>query len=227
MSKQGSFSVPSTPTHERGRVPPGAIAVNMKWRDSQLVKSLSGKVRIVYDNQLEVVDFHPANDTAVIYISEQDMVAGTSHKKRIVKLRKVASMKGVVLAEKTDMSQQYCQSLQRFVVLELGLVLLFVTSPTEAADLLIEMWWIRNRMGQVLEESKPFSNPFRIKRKIQPIDGSVLSATKLIPRLGSVKAKALLIKFGSIKELSKASTQDIAEVVGQSTAMHIYEFLNK
>ncbi|XP_033102156.1 Fanconi anemia core complex-associated protein 24-like isoform X2 [Anneissia japonica] len=218
MSKQGSFSVPSTPTHERGRVPPGAIAVNMKWRDSQLVKSLSGKVRIVYDNQLEVVDFHPANDTAVIYISEQDMVAGTSHKKRIVKLRKVASMKGVVLAEKTDMSQQYCQSLQRFVVLELGLVLLFVTSPTEAADLLIEM---------VLEESKPFSNPFRIKRKIQPIDGSVLSATKLIPRLGSVKAKALLIKFGSIKELSKASTQDIAEVVGQSTAMHIYEFLNK
>ncbi|XP_071957774.1 Fanconi anemia core complex-associated protein 24-like [Antedon mediterranea] len=215
---QSTSLVPSTPTHDRGRVPPGAIAVNIKWRGSDLVKYFSGKAKVVFDSQLDIVDFHPSHDTAIIYVSEQDMVAGTSYKKRIVKLRKVTSMKGVVLAEKTEMSKQYCLNLQKFVVLELGLVILFISTPIQAASLLIEM---------VLEENKPFSNPFRIKRKSQPIDISVLSTMKLVPRLGAVKAKALLVEFGSIEAISKASIKDLTKIVGQSTASHIYEFFNK
>ena len=48
-------------------------------------------------------------------------------------------MKGIVVAEKTKTSAQYFAPLQKFVVLEIGLVLIPVTSHEELAKLLIQM----------------------------------------------------------------------------------------
>ena len=48
-------------------------------------------------------------------------------------------MKGIVLAEKTRTSAQYFPALQKFVVLEIGLVLIPVTSREELSGLLIQM----------------------------------------------------------------------------------------
>lgn len=45
----------------------------------------------------------------------------------------------IVLAEKTVSSAQYYQSLQNFVVLELGFGIIPVPGPTEAAGLLVQM----------------------------------------------------------------------------------------
>ena len=36
-----------------------------------------------------IVDFHPASDVAIVYLSEADLVAGSSYKRKLVKLRKV------------------------------------------------------------------------------------------------------------------------------------------
>ena len=50
-----------------------------------------------------------------------------------------ASFKKVVLAEKTPLSSQYFYDLQKFIVIERGLVLLPVASPTEAGKILAQM----------------------------------------------------------------------------------------
>jgi len=44
-----------------------------------------------------------------------------------------------VLAEKTPLSSQYFYDLQKFIVIERGLVLLPVASPTEAGKILAQM----------------------------------------------------------------------------------------
>ena len=50
---------------------------------------------------------------------------------------------------------------------------------------------------QVLLESKPQSNPYRIKMKPQPTDQAVLATLQTVPGLGQKKAMALLSKFNS------------------------------
>ena len=44
-----------------------------------------------------------------------------------------------MLAEKTSLSSQYFYDLQKFIVIERGLALLPVTSPTEAGKILAQM----------------------------------------------------------------------------------------
>ena len=48
-------------------------------------------------------------------------------------------VKGTVIAEKTDTSKQYFSDLQKFVVLDLGLMLIPVSDQHEAARLLAQM----------------------------------------------------------------------------------------
>jgi hypothetical protein len=54
-------------------------------------------------------------------------------------LLQLNAFRGVVIAEKTRLSRQYFVALQKFVVLELGLVLVPVSQQTEAAGLLVKM----------------------------------------------------------------------------------------
>ena len=53
----------------------------------------AGSVNVLYEDQLGVVDFHPSSNTAVLYISEGDLVMGQSYRRRVVKLRKVKTQK--------------------------------------------------------------------------------------------------------------------------------------
>ena len=48
-----------------------------------------GGLSVLYEDKLGVVDFHPSTETAVIYISEADLVTGQMYKRKVVKLRKV------------------------------------------------------------------------------------------------------------------------------------------
>ena len=48
-------------------------------------------------------------------------------------------MRGVVIAEKTTTSSQYFGALQKFAVLELGLVLIPVATQTETGNILIQL----------------------------------------------------------------------------------------
>ncbi|MGH0147393.1 UNVERIFIED_CONTAM: hypothetical protein FKN15_059801 [Acipenser sinensis] len=67
------------------------------------------------------------------------MVIGNNYKRKLVRIRNATSLRGIVLVEKARISEQYFQSVQKFVVFELGMTLLLVASQTEASWLLIQL----------------------------------------------------------------------------------------
>jgi len=133
-------------------------------------------------------------------------------------LQKVASFRKVVLAEKTPLSSQYLLSLQKFVVIERDLVLLPVANSDEVGKILAQM---------VFLERKPQNNPYRIKMKPTPIDKALLTTLQAVPGLGQKKALSLLTQYGSIEQISKASTASLSTVVGKANAQQVKDFFQQ
>ncbi|KAM7432192.1 hypothetical protein ABFA07_017349 [Porites harrisoni] len=198
---------------------PGHILVNERFHGSEIVKALQeSHVTVQVDDCMGVLDFHPSLEVGVVYLTEADLVAGgDSYKSKLLKLAK-ASFRKVVLAEKTSLSSQYFYDLQKFIVIERGLALLPVTSPTEAGKILAQM---------VFLESKPQNNPYRIKVKPTPTDQALLTTLQTVPGLGQRKAMALLAKFNSIEQISKASFASLATVVGKANAQQLKDFFHQ
>jgi len=212
-----SSQITATPA-PGGGLPAGHISVNDKWRGSELLKTLQGSLNVLMDDQLGIVDFHPASDVGIVYVSEGDLAAGTLYKRKLVKLRKAERLRGVVIVEKTHISCQYFQTLQKFAVLELGLTLMPVINQTEAANLLVQM---------VHTENNPAHNVLHKSKKHKSVDASVLATVQCIPRLGEVKAKHLLEKFGSIHNINKATMQELSDVIGKNLGQTVWKFLHE
>ncbi|KAL2762526.1 Fanconi anemia core complex-associated protein 24 isoform 2 [Daubentonia madagascariensis] len=117
------------------------------------------------------------------------------------------------------MSEQYFPALQKFTVLDLGMVLLPVANQTEASCLIVQL---------VQEQTKePSKNPFLRKKRAQLSELSLLRTVQQIPGVGKVKAPLLLQKFPSIQQLSNASIQELERVVGQAAAQQIHAFFTQ
>ncbi|KAL0968591.1 hypothetical protein UPYG_G00268940 [Umbra pygmaea] len=201
-------------------VPPyGHVIANKKWRGSVLVQSLkgTGNVKTMFEEELGVVDFHLSNKSCILYVSESDIVSGNNYKRKLVRFRNAnSSLQGLVVVEKTQLSEQYFTALQKFVVFELGLTILPVASQLEASQLLTQI---------VHGESK--ENPFRRRSVSRLMDPLVVSLVQQIPGVGRIKAVALLQRYSSIHQLCNAETQDLEPIVGQATAQHICNFFQK
>uniref|UniRef100_A0A672FKP6 FA core complex associated protein 24 n=1 Tax=Salarias fasciatus TaxID=181472 RepID=A0A672FKP6_SALFA len=197
-------------------VPPyGHVICCEKWRNSALVQSLRG-VKILFENELGVADFHLPNRTKVLYVSESDMVAANSYKRKLVRFRNASSsFQQLVLVEQTVLSQQYFAAVQRFVSLDLGLALLPVGGQAEASQLVTQMVTGRSR-----------DNPFGRRPPCQILEPAVLAAVRQIPGVGRVKALALLQSFSSIWEICSASPEQLERVVGRAAATHIHDFFH-
>ncbi|XP_029952003.1 Fanconi anemia core complex-associated protein 24-like isoform X2 [Salarias fasciatus] len=199
-------------------VPPyGHVICCEKWRNSALVQSLrGGGVKILFENELGVADFHLPNRTKVLYVSESDMVAANSYKRKLVRFRNASSsFQQLVLVEQTVLSQQYFAAVQRFVSLDLGLALLPVGGQAEASQLVTQM---------ILTEGR--DNPFGRRPPCQILEPAVLAAVRQIPGVGRVKALALLQSFSSIWEICSASPEQLERVVGRAAATHIHDFFH-
>ncbi|XP_004475170.1 Fanconi anemia core complex-associated protein 24 [Dasypus novemcinctus] len=200
-------------------VPLGHIVANEKWRGSQLALGMQGKIKLTFEDGLTPVDFHLSNRSCVLYITEADLVAGNAYRKRLVRVRNASNLQGIVLVEKTQMSEQYFPAVQKFTVLDLGMVLLPVASQVEAACLIVQL---------VQEQTKEHSkNPFLRKKRALLSEPSLLRTVQQIPGVGKVKAPLLLQKFPSIQQLSNASIQELEQVVGQAAAQQIYVFFTQ
>uniref|UniRef100_A0A8C5JY99 Fanconi anemia-associated protein of 24 kDa-like n=1 Tax=Jaculus jaculus TaxID=51337 RepID=A0A8C5JY99_JACJA len=173
-------------------VPLGHVVANEKWRGSQ---------------------------SCILYITEADLVAGNSNRKRRVRVRNSSTLQGIVVVEKTGMSEQYFPAVQKFTVLDLGMVLLPVASQREASCLIVQL---------VQEQARePSRNPFLRKRRSVLSEASLVRAVQQIPGVGRVKAPLLLQRFSSIQRLSNASTQELEPVVGPAAAQHIHAFFTQ
>ncbi|KAM6064968.1 Fanconi anemia core complex-associated protein 24 isoform 2-T2 [Theristicus caerulescens] len=181
-------------------VPYGHVIGNEKWRGSEIAQRLQGKIRLIFEDGLGLVDFHLSNRTCILYISEADLVAGDEFKRRLVRLRNTSSLEVIVIVERTQISDQYFLAVQKLVVLELGMVLLPVANQGEASQLITQL------CSQLAEPS-------------------VFRTVQQIPGVGKTKALLLLQRFGSIHRLCNASVKELELVVGQTVAQQIYSFL--
>uniref|UniRef100_X2A7L9 Fanconi anemia core complex-associated protein 24 pseudonuclease domain-containing protein n=1 Tax=Capitella teleta TaxID=283909 RepID=X2A7L9_CAPTE len=200
------------------RVPNGHIVCSEKWRSTELIRKLACGVNVLYDDNIGILDFCPSENIGVIYVSEGDLLAGAAYKRKLAKLRMANKVKGVVIVERTSVTEQYFSKLQQLTVLELGMVLLPVGNQAEAANILI---------GMVHVENKPHDNQLRLKVKNVSIETSVLNTVKTIPCLGDVNARALLECFGSILKIALASEQDLAVVIGRAKAAQVRSFFSQ
>ncbi|NXM58506.1 FAP24 protein, partial [Illadopsis cleaveri] len=201
-------------------VPYGHVIGNEKWRGSEIAQRLQGKVRLIFEDGLGLVDFHLSNRTCILLISEADLVAGDEFKRRLVRFRNASSLRGIVIVEKTQISEQYYSGVQKLVVLELGMVLLPVANQGEASQLIIQLVSFCVR-----EQSRDRgANPFLRRQRAPPAEPAVLQAVQHIPGVGKTKALLLLQHFGSIHRLCNASVSELEQVVGQTVAQQIYTF---
>ncbi|XP_043937814.1 Fanconi anemia core complex-associated protein 24 [Protopterus annectens] len=199
-------------------VPLGHVLVDEKWRGSELVQKLQGKIRVLFEDGLGLVDFHLSNRCCVIYISEADLVVGSSYKRKLVRFRNASNLRGIVVVEKTRMSEQYFPSVQKFVLLELGMALIPVADQGEASQLIIQL---------VHEESKERDhNPFLRRNRLHLAEPSVLNTIQQIPGVGKIKALSLLQEFPSIHHLGNATTEELSAVVGHTVAQQIRAFFS-
>lgn len=197
-------------------VPYGHVVGNEKWRGSELARRLQGKTKLIFEDGLGLVDFHLSNRICVLYISEADLVAGDEFKRRLVRFRNASSLGGIVIVEKTPLSEQYFSAVQKLVVLQLGMVLLPVANQEEASQLITQI---------VREQSKDHtSNPFIRKQCSQLAEASMFRTVQQIPGVGKTKALLLLQQFGSIHQICNASVKELEPVVGQTVAQQIHTF---
>ncbi|XP_038662106.1 Fanconi anemia core complex-associated protein 24 [Scyliorhinus canicula] len=177
-----------------------------------------GRITVIFEDGLGLVDFHISKRLCVLYISEADLVVGNSYKRKLVQFRNASTLNGIVVLEKTQLSEQYFPGVQKFVVLELGMTLLPVASQTEASHLITQL---------VREESREQDrNPFQRRTHSVLSDARVLATVQQIPGVGKVKAMNLLKHFPSIQQLSTASPQELEAVTGQALAQQIIHFFS-
>uniref|UniRef100_A0A2K5BVD6 Fanconi anemia core complex-associated protein 24 pseudonuclease domain-containing protein n=1 Tax=Aotus nancymaae TaxID=37293 RepID=A0A2K5BVD6_AOTNA len=154
------------------------VVANEKWCGSQLVQEMQGKIKWYV-------------------VTEADLVTGNGYRKR-----NSSNLQGIIVVEKIWMT------LQKFTVLNLGMVLLPVASQIEASCLIIQLV-----QEQTVEASK--NSLLRKKQALLLSEPSLLRNMQQIPGVGKVKAPLLLQKFPSIQQLSNASTQELEQVVRQ------------
>ncbi|XP_053304885.1 Fanconi anemia core complex-associated protein 24 [Spea bombifrons] len=200
-------------------VPYGHIIASEKWRGTELSHHLQGKITLVFEDGLGLVDFHLSSRTCALYVSEADIIAGSTFKRRIVRFREACNLKGIIIIEKTRLSDQYYPPIQNFVALELGMTILPVTDQSEAAQLIAHLVHERSN-----ERS---SNPFCGGRQFQASEANILQTVQTIPGVGKVKALQLLQRFPSLQRLSAASVSQLEAIVGRSTASRIHAFFTQ
>nr|XP_040018211.1 Fanconi anemia core complex-associated protein 24-like [Gasterosteus aculeatus aculeatus] len=177
-----------------------------------------GGVRILFEDELGLADFHLPNKSCVLYVSECDVVAGNSYKRKLVRYRNTSShgFQELVLVEKTRLSEQYFGAMQKLVVFDLGLTLLPVGGQAEASQLIAQ---IVHGVGR--------ENPFRRRTSSRLLDPLVLALVQHVPGVGRVKALALLERFSSIQQLCNAAPAQLEPIVGQAAAQQIHGFFHK
>lgn len=200
-------------------VPYGHAIGSEKWRGSELAQGLYGKIQLHFEEALGMVDFQLPNRLCVLYISEADLVAGNAFKRRLVRIRNGSNLHTLVIVERTRLSEQYFPQVQKFIALELGMNLLPVANQSEAAQLIIQLVHSQSKEQQ--------SNPFLRKKRSHLAEPSILNTVQQVPGVGKVKALLLLQYFPSIHQLSKASVQQLEEVVGRGIAQQVHTFFTQ
>ncbi|XP_043200082.1 Fanconi anemia core complex-associated protein 24-like isoform X2 [Amphibalanus amphitrite] len=194
-------------------VPPGRVLVSLRWQGSELAAVLrAGTLRPLFSDRLGVADFLPASDTAVLLLTERDLMSPQLCRRRLVTLAQVAVL------ERTPVTAAPWSELQLEAALELRLAALPVGSLAELPQLLAELAAAAERGAPQPLAGRPADEPPAARR--------VAAALTAVPGLGAKKADALLAQFGSLAALSAAAAEQLAPLLGPALAQTVHQFFN-
>ncbi|KAF0313806.1 Fanconi anemia core complex-associated protein 24 [Amphibalanus amphitrite] len=200
-------------------VPPGRVLVSLRWQGSELAAVLrAGTLRPLFSDRLGVADFLPASDTAVLLLTERDLMSPQLCRRRLVTLAQASMPHKVAVLERTPVTAAPWSELQLEAALELRLAALPVGSLAELPQLLAELAAAAERGAPQPLAGRPADEPPAARR--------VAAALTAVPGLGAKKADALLAQFGSLAALSAAAAEQLAPLLGPALAQTVHQFFN-
>jgi len=209
MANNSMHVTPTQPSLKGGQLPHGHIILNSKFHGTPLIKSISElSFTVVFDDSIGLIDCYPSSNCAVIIVQETHLIMETELKQKLRKLAKFPHCK-VMIAEVSDISQQYFKQLQEQIIFnDTDVRLIPVGNHKETAMLI-------TNLSQVDNQSKPF---IQKQKNRAPLEESILDVVHSFPGVGGKKALDLLTSFQSIKNILTANSNDLTKVVGKSTA---------
>jgi len=201
----------SQPSLKGARVPPGHVLVHAKFQGNQILHLIQDTgIKPVVQEGLGIVDFYSSNQTAVIWIPEEVLVAKESSlQKKLTKFDE-GFCNGIACIQVTSVSHQYYKKLQLFALTISNVTLVPVKSSMEMVKFLTHLVYSECSSTQT----------FRSAIAVD-LNECVLGTIKVIPTVGEKKAKELLERFQSLAELCNGPFEDMRTIVGSTAAQHI------
>ncbi|XP_066913838.1 Fanconi anemia core complex-associated protein 24-like [Clytia hemisphaerica] len=200
-----------TPCLKGSKIPSRHLLLNLKFQSSSLSKEIiSTGYKVLYEDTLGLIDCFPSTSCAVVIAFENLIVTELELKSKLRQLMKY-SKKKVVLFEMSSTTEQYLNTLQQKVIREdWELSILLFTKLNEVVLFLTQL-------SQHQDNSSLFGKPSDRPSHNE----SLLQIVTSFPGIGEKKAKELLKRFGTLKNILEAPTKDLAEVVGEKTSFSL------
>jgi len=194
-------------------------------RTSQISKDIAKLMTVKLVGGLGVVDFYPAPNIAVIYLSEGDIICGVdSLLGKVKKLKKLVSPSGRltigVIFLRTEISSQYFETFQNILVLENSFVILPITNQEQVAQVIHQMFVAETHRNPFLAQSKPQNSSTRLHKDL-------LHAVCKIPGMGEKRSRTLLQKLDSIRKIARARQPELTPILGPNLARGVEDFFRK
>ncbi|KAL1234932.1 Fanconi anemia core complex-associated protein [Trichinella spiralis] len=168
-----------------------------------------------FRNEKSLCDIEILPKYAAIYVSIHPHQLNDTRKK-LVKFRhylqRKANVVGFVIIKRLDGDAENFQLIQKLCSVDMDIKVFPINHAEDVVNLIVELC--------IHGDEK-----FTAYHQNIPSQSEIIKAVRLLPKVGKVKALALMERFGSIARLSNASVEEIAEIIGHSSAKELKNFL--
>ncbi|OUC46680.1 hypothetical protein D917_07542 [Trichinella nativa] len=122
-----------------------------------------------------------------------------------MKTQRKANVVGFVIIKRLDGDAENFQLIQKLCSVDMDIKVFPINHAEDVVNLIVELC--------IHGDEK-----FTAYHQNIPSQSEIIKAVRLLPKVGKVKGLALMKRFGSIARLSNASVEEIAEIIGHSSA---------
>ncbi|KRZ30212.1 Fanconi anemia-associated protein of 24 kDa [Trichinella pseudospiralis] len=167
-----------------------------------------------FRNEKGLCDIEILPKYAAIYVSTHAQQLNDTRKK-LVKFRHYLQRKtnvvGFVIIKRSDGDAENFQLIQKLCSVDMDIKVFPISHAEDVVNLIVELC--------IHGDEK-----FTAYHQNIPSQSEIIKAVTRLPKVGKVKALALMERFGSIARLSNASVAEIAEIIGHSSAKKLKKF---
>ncbi|KRZ30211.1 Fanconi anemia-associated protein of 24 kDa [Trichinella pseudospiralis] len=195
-----------------------------------------------FRNEKGLCDIEILPKYAAIYVSTHAQQLNDTRKK-LVKFRHYLQRKtnvvGFVIIKRSDGDAENFQLIQKLCSVDMDIKVFPISHAEDVVNLIVELvghkielllnqYWrclfifislISTGLQCIHGDEK-----FTAYHQNIPSQSEIIKAVTRLPKVGKVKALALMERFGSIARLSNASVAEIAEIIGHSSAKKLKKF---